>query len=57
MTEWQNHRILEGQGKSSVAPTFSKRGYKNGITQSENLQGQKLSKQSIVEGTIGDSYR
>ena len=28
MTEWQNHRILEGQGKSSIAPTFSKRGYK-----------------------------
>ena len=27
MTEWQNHRILEGQGKSSIAPTFSKRGY------------------------------
>ena len=33
MTEWQsqNHRITEGQGKSSVAPTFSKRGYNNGF--------------------------
>ena len=28
-TEWQNHRIPEGQGKSGIAPTFSKRGYKN----------------------------
>ena len=27
MTEWQNHRMKEGQGKSSIAPTFSKRGY------------------------------
>ena len=27
MTEWQNHRIPVGQGKSSKAPTFSKRGY------------------------------
>ena len=32
MTEWQNHRIPEGQGKSSIAPTFSKRGYKNRIS-------------------------
>ena len=31
MTEWQNHRIPEGQGKSSIAPTFSKRGYKKRI--------------------------
>ena len=28
MTEWQNHRIPEGQGKSSIAPIFSKQGYK-----------------------------
>ena len=28
MTEWQNHRIPEGQGKSSIAPTFSKWDYK-----------------------------
>ena len=27
LTEPQNHRIPEGQGKSSIAPTFSKRGY------------------------------
>ena len=27
MTEWQNHRMPEGQGKSSIAPTFSKWGY------------------------------
>ena len=27
LTEWQNHRILEEQGKSSIAPTFSKLGY------------------------------
>ena len=27
---WQNDRILEGQGKSSIAPTFSKQGYKYG---------------------------
>ena len=25
VTEWQNHRMTEGQGKSSIAPTFSKR--------------------------------
>ena len=27
MTEWQNYGIPEGQGKSSIAPTFSKQGY------------------------------
>ena len=30
MTEWQNDRtteIPEGQGKSNIAPTFSKQGY------------------------------
>ena len=27
ITEWQNYRVTEGQGKSSKAPTFSKRGY------------------------------
>ena len=27
MTESQNHRMREGQGKSSIAATFSKRGY------------------------------
>ena len=27
MTEWQNHRMTKGQGKSSIDPTFSKRGY------------------------------
>ena len=31
---WQNHRILEGQGKSSIASTFSKRGYKNNLSRS-----------------------
>ena len=33
MTESQNHsdRMTEGQGKSSIAPTFSKRGYKNHV--------------------------
>ena len=29
MTEWQNYRMPEGQGKSSIAPTFSKQGYNN----------------------------
>ena len=28
MAEWQNHRMTELQGKSSMAPTFTKRGYK-----------------------------
>ena len=28
MTESPNDRMMEGQGKSSTAPTFSKRGYK-----------------------------
>ena len=27
MTEAQKHRMTEGQGKSSIAPTFSKRDY------------------------------
>ena len=32
MTEAQNHRMTmtEGQGKSSIAPTFSKQGYNKG---------------------------
>ena len=29
VSEWLNHRVTEGQGKSSIAPTFSKQGYKN----------------------------
>ena len=29
MTESQNERMTEGHGKSSIAPTFSKRGYNN----------------------------
>ena len=28
-TEYQNNGTTEGQGASSIAPTFSKRGYKN----------------------------
>ena len=27
--QWQIDRMTKGQGKSSIAPTFSKRGYKN----------------------------
>ena len=30
VTEWQNHRMAEGQGKSSIAPTFWKEGYNEG---------------------------
>ena len=29
MTEGRNNGTTEGQGESSIAPTFSKRGYKN----------------------------
>ena len=31
MTESQNDRMTEGQGKSSIAPTFLKRGYNEEI--------------------------
>ena len=30
MTEGRNNGTMEGQGESSIAPTFSKRGYKYG---------------------------
>ena len=30
ITELQNNGTTEGQGESSIAPTFSKRGYNNG---------------------------
>ena len=33
VTELRNNRITEGQGKSSITPTFSKRGYNYGITE------------------------
>ena len=35
--EWQNHRIPKGQGKSSIAPTFSKRGYNHLFLSSQLL--------------------
>ena len=31
-TEGQNNGTTEGQGESSIAPTFSKRGYKKTMT-------------------------
>ena len=31
-TEGRNNGTMEGQGESSIAPTFSKRGYKNRYT-------------------------
>ena len=37
MTEWQNHRIPEGQGNSSIALTFSKRGYKKAYLNFEDF--------------------
>ena len=42
MTEWQaqNHRMTEGQGKSSIAPTFTKRGYKK-VTRQLNVEKHK----------------
>ena len=33
ITEWQSDRMTEGQGKSSIAPTFSKRGYNDRMTE------------------------
>ena len=36
---WQNDGIPGGQGKSSIAPTFSKPGYKNGeVSPSQNIK-------------------
>ena len=37
MTEWQSDRMTRGQGKSSIAPTFSKRGYKKVLSIYFNL--------------------
>ena len=40
-----------------TTPLIQTKKLQNGITEGENLQGQKLSKLSIAEKIIGDSYQ
>ena len=50
---WQNHRILEGQGKSSIDPTFSKRGCNKSISQKILLESELSVTQNM---DIGIAY-